>query len=86
LHKGLEALKISGNFKAKSIVCVGVRYKNKPWNPLRVDVLKLLIQLIEQKKTTVLGVSLFVFAGVGVFKTPELTPRNIGYKTQAIER
>lgn len=69
LREGLEALQVAGNFKAEQIICVGGGSKNRLWNQLRADVCNTTIQLIDQKETTVLGASMFVFAGVKVFKS-----------------
>ncbi len=85
LKEALEALEEAGNFKAESIICVGGGSKNKLWNQLRADVCKLPVQLIEQKETTVLGASLFVFAGADVYKSPDAARNQIDYQPMIIE-
>ncbi len=84
LKEGLEALEKSGNFKATSIICVGGGSKNRLWNQLRADICKLPLQTIEQKETTVLGASLFVFKGAGLYKTLKEARKNIDYRTKTI--
>jgi L-fuculokinase len=84
LREGLEALEKAGNFKSERIICVGGGSKNKLWNQLRADVCNTPIQLIDQKETTVLGASMFVFAGAGVYKTANLARKKISYNPQVI--
>lgn len=79
LRKGLEALEQAGNFKAEKIICVGGGSKNRLWNQLRADVCKVQIQLIDQKETTVLGASLFVFKGAGLYQSVEKARQAISY-------
>lgn len=84
LREGLEALETAGNFKAERIICVGGGSKNRLWNQLRADVCNMPIQLIDQKETTVLGASMFVFAGAGVYKTANIARQKISYNPQVI--
>ncbi len=84
LKEGLEALETAGNFKAERIVCVGGGSKNRLWNQLRADVCNTPIQLIDQKETTVLGASLFVFAGAGIYKSADEARNSITYNPQVI--
>ncbi|HLW06170.1 MAG TPA: L-fuculokinase [Marinilabiliaceae bacterium] len=84
LREGLEALQMAGNFKAESIICVGGGSKNRLWNQLRADVCNIPIQLIDQKETTVLGASMFVFAGAGVYNSVEEVREKINYNPQLI--
>ncbi|MRT93821.1 L-fuculokinase [Ancylomarina sp. 16SWW S1-10-2] len=84
LREGLEALETAGNFKAERIICVGGGSKNRLWNQLRADVCNLPIQLIDQKETTVLGASMFVFAGAGVYKTANFARQKINYNPQVV--
>ncbi len=85
LREGLEALETAGNFKAKSIICVGGGSKNRLWNQLRADVCKIPIQLIDQKETTVLGASMFVFTGAGIFNSFTEARKQINYNPQLVE-
>ena len=84
LREALEALEETGNFKAERIICVGGGSKNKLWNQLRADVCNIPIQFIDQKETTVLGASMFVFAGAGVQKTLEAARNAIDYKPRLV--
>lgn len=84
LRQGLEALEMAGNFKAESIICVGGGSKNRLWNQLRADVCNIPIQLIDQKETTVLGASMFVFTGAGVYNSVDEVRKNIHYEPQFI--
>ena len=84
LREALDALEAAGNFKAERIICVGGGSKNKLWNQLRADICKTPIQLIEQKETTVLGASMFVFAGAGIFKSVEAARKHINYNANVI--
>ncbi|WP_289053812.1 L-fuculokinase [Carboxylicivirga marina] len=85
LREGLEALEKAGKFKAEQIICVGGGSKNRLWNQLRADVCKIPIKLIDQKETTVLGASLFVFAGSGTSNSVEKARQNIDYKPNVIQ-
>lgn len=84
LREGLEALESAGNFKAERIICVGGGSKNRLWNQLRADVCNIPIQLIDQKETTVLGASMFVFAGAGIYKSANEACKKITYNPQVI--
>jgi len=82
LKESLDALEKAGDFKAERIICVGGGSKNRLWNQLRADACGVPIQLIDQKETTVLGAALFVFAGAGLFNSPEEARKNIDYKEE----
>ncbi|SMO69740.1 L-fuculokinase [Saccharicrinis carchari] len=84
LREGLEALESAGNFKAERIICVGGGSKNRLWNQLRADVCDRPIQLIDQKETTVLGASMFVFAGAGVYASANEARLKISYNPQLV--
>lgn len=85
LREGKETLERAGDFKSEKIICVGGGSKNRLWNQLRADVCNIPIHIIDQKETTVLGASLFVFAGTGVFKSVHEAQKNIPYNQQIIE-
>lgn len=84
LLDGLDALQCAGNFKADQIICVGGGSKNKLWNQIRADVCNIPIQIIDHKETTVLGAALFVFAGSGLFTSPEEARSNIEYNPEIV--
>ncbi len=85
LREGLEALESAGNFKAEKIICVGGGSKNNLWNQIRADVCQIPVQLIDQKETTVLGASMFVFSGAGLFNSPVEARDQIVYNPKLIE-
>lgn len=85
LREGLEALQNAGNFKAERIICVGGGSKNRLWNQLRADICNTPIQLIDQKETTVLGASMFVFSGSNIFENPEAACKNINYNPSVVQ-
>ena len=84
LREGLESLELAGNFKAENIICVGGGSKNRLWNQLRADVCNIPIQLIDQKETTVLGASLFVFNGAGLYSSFDDALKSVSYNSQTI--
>jgi L-fuculokinase len=84
LRESLEILQEAGDFKAERIICVGGGSKNSLWNQLRADVCNIPIQLIDQKETTVLGATMFVFAGAGNFSSPEEARKQIQYNPKVI--
>ncbi len=84
LREGLEALENAGNFKAEKIICVGGGSKNRLWNQLRADVCNVPIAIIDKKETTVLGASMFVFTGAGIFKSAKAARQNIADNSQVI--
>lgn len=85
LREGLEVLQEAGNFKAEKILCVGGGSKNRLWNQLRADVCNVPIKLIDQKETTVLGASFFVFAGAGLFNSADEARDQIPYFPSTIK-
>lgn len=67
--QSLEFLEQVGKFKANSIILVGGGSKNRLWNKLRANMLKIPVKISEQTETTVLGASLFAQKAIGTFKT-----------------
>ncbi len=84
LKDALDVVEAAGKFKAEQLICVGGGSKNRLWNQLRANACGVPIQLIGQKETTVLGASLFVFAGAGLFSTPEAARAHINYQKEMI--
>lgn len=84
LREALEELEKAGGFKADEIICVGGGSKNRLWNQLRADICRIPVRTIDQKETTVLGASFFVFYGAGVCTNVEEARRNIDYRPQLI--
>ncbi|GIJ94318.1 L-fuculokinase [Capnocytophaga stomatis] len=69
LKEALNSVEKAGNFKAESIICVGGGSKNALWNQIRADICGVPVKVIEQKETTVLGASFYVFTSAGFFKS-----------------
>lgn len=84
LREALESLQEAGGFKARQIICVGGGSKNKRWNQLRADICQVPVKLIDQKETTVLGASFFVFAGSGINASIEESRDQVDYNPQMI--
>ena len=84
LKEGVEAIETSGNFKADRIICVGGGSKNKLWNQFRADICQKPVQIIEQKETTVLGASFFVFAGANYYQSVDEARAQINYNPKLI--
>ena len=84
LREAMEALQDAGGFKASQIICVGGGSKNKRWNQLRADICQLPIKLIDQKETTVLGASFFVFVGAKLAPSVEDARKEVEYKPEII--
>jgi L-fuculokinase len=80
----LEAVETSGKFKAERIICVGGGSKNNLWNQLRANVCQKPVQLIDQKETTVLGASLFVFYGSKLYQSVHEARDMINYNPQFV--
>ena len=81
----LEQLQETGKFKADSLLCVGGGSKNKLWNQIRADVLRVPVKLINQKETTVLGAALFAMSGVNIFSSPDEARNAIDYSGDIYE-
>lgn len=84
LREALESIQKAGNFKAKQIICVGGGSKNKYWNQIRADICQTPVKIIDQKETTVLGASFFVFAGAEDSLSEEDARKKIDYNPQII--
>jgi L-fuculokinase len=85
LAEGKRALEDAGGFKTESILCVGGGSKNRLWNQMRADYSGVMLKVINQKETTVLGASLFVQSACGNAASPEDARSAIDYKTEMFE-
>jgi len=79
---GLEILEKIGGFNAESMIVVGGGSKNRLWNQLKADVMKIPVKVIDQKETTIIGAALFAFAGAGVYNSPQEARNNMSVATQ----
>ena len=71
LKSRLARLESVGGFKSESLVLVGGGARNKVWTQIRADVLGIPVKVSKVSESTVLGASMFAFAGAGVFPSPE---------------
>lgn len=71
LKSRLSRLESVGGFKSGSLILVGGGARNKVWTQMRADILQLPVKVSEVSESTVLGASMFAFAGAGVYSTPE---------------
>ncbi len=81
-RKSMQILENAGNFTASQLLVVGGGSKNKLWNQLRADILKIPVRVVNQKETTVLGSALFAFYGIGMYDSPDAARQAIDYHTE----
>ncbi|NLR93619.1 L-fuculokinase [Flammeovirga agarivorans] len=74
LKKAVSILEEVSNFKVDQITVVGGGAKNAYWNQLKANKTGLRIQTIQEKETTVLGASFFLFE-----ESPEVIRENYKY-------
>lgn len=85
LKKGLAVLEQVGQFKARSLLCVGGGSKNGLWNQIRADVLNLPLDIVDVAESTVLGVAMFVLFGIGEFSSALQAQQAMRPQKQRIE-
>ncbi len=85
LKSRLRRLESVGGFKSDCLILVGGGARNKVWTQMRADILQLPVKVAEVSESTVLGASMFAFAGAGVYASPEGARDAFGitYKTYA---
>lgn len=71
LKSRLARLESVGGFKSGSLILVGGGSRNKVWTQMRADILQIPVKVSEVSESTVLGASMFAFAGAGVYPAPE---------------
>ncbi len=71
LKQRLEKLEKVGGFKSTDLLLVGGGARNKIWTQMRADILGLPIRISNVSESTVLGASMYAFAGAGLFDSPE---------------
>lgn len=71
LKSRLARLESVGGFRSECLVLVGGGARNKIWTQMRADILQMPVKVAEVSESTVLGASMFAFAGAGVYATPE---------------
>lgn len=82
LKSRLLRLESVGGFKSECLILVGGGAKNKIWNQMRADILHLPVKVSEVAESTVLGASMFAFAGAGVYPSPEAARDSFGITYQ----
>lgn len=71
LKSRLRRLESVGGFKSGFLILVGGGARNSIWTQMRADILRIPVKVSEVSESTVLGASMFAFAGAGVYSTPE---------------
>lgn len=71
LKSRLRRLESVGGFKSDFLILVGGGARNSVWTQMRADILRIPVKVSEVSESTVLGASMFAFAGAGVYSTPE---------------
>ena len=71
LKNRLEKLEKVGGFKSSDLLLVGGGARNKVWTQMRADILGLPIRISNVSESTVLGASMYAFAGAGIYDSPE---------------
>lgn len=71
LKSRLRRLESVGGFKSEFLILVGGGARNSVWTQMRADILRTPVKVSEVSESTVLGASMFAFAGAGVYSTPE---------------
>lgn len=66
LRHGLESLEKAGDFKAKSVICVGGGSKNRLWNQVRADILGIPVETFDLTETTVIGAAFSAMPAAGM--------------------
>ncbi len=78
LKSRLARLESVGGFKSQCLVLVGGGARNKVWTQIRADILQLPVKVAKVSESTVLGASMFAFAGAGIYPSPEAARDAIG--------
>ena len=71
LKQRLEKLEKVGGFKSTDLLLVGGGARNQVWTQMRADILGIPIRISNVSESTVLGASMYAFAGAGIFASPE---------------
>lgn len=83
LKSRLQRLESVGGFTSDFLILVGGGARNSVWTQMRADILQIPVKVSEVSESTVLGASMFAFAGSGVYSSPEQARDAFGitYKT-----
>jgi L-fuculokinase len=69
-HQLHELERICG-FTASQLILVGGGSKNRLWNQIKADALRMPIRVVSENEITVLGAALYGFSGLGHYASPE---------------
>ncbi len=80
-HQLHELERICG-FTAEELILVGGGSKNRLWNQIKADALKIPVRVVAENEMTVLGAALYGFCGLGYFPSPEAASAAVQYDYQ----
>ena len=72
-------------FTAQELVLVGGGSKNRLWNQLKANALRMPVKVITENEMTVLGAALYGFSGLGYFTSPEEARAVVQYEYRLFE-
>ena len=85
LKDALGVLKASTGYEAKSLRIVGGGSKNRLWNQIKADCIGKPVVTISQKEATVLGASIVMFVGIGLYRNEDEAKKEINYGMTTFE-
>ena len=83
-HQLHELERICG-FKAEELILVGGGSKNRLWNQIKADALKIPVRVVAENEMTVLGAALYGFCGLGYYPTPQAASAVPAIRLSAID-
>jgi len=72
-------------FKADQLILVGGGSKNRLWNQIKADALQIPVRVVAENEITVLGAALYVFFGLGTYKSADEARAAVQYHYQVFE-
>jgi len=72
-------------FKADQLILVGGGSKNRLWNQIKADALQIPVRVVAENEITVLGAALYVFFGLGTYKSADEARAAVHYHYQVFE-
>lgn len=72
-------------FTADQLILVGGGSKNRLWNQIKADALRMPVRVVVENEITVLGAALYAFAGLGYYASPEAARSLVQYEYQVYE-
>lgn len=83
-HQLHELERICG-FTASQLILVGGGSKNKLWNQIKANALKMPVRVVAENEITVLGAALYGFFGLGYYPSPEDARAVVQHEYQVFE-